>query len=188
MSESFEYQPVSDALRRLYLTMDGSELQGIFCGLLASGKAFDRSDYLLELIGEQDPANLQAREDVALVTRLLGSVVTQLNDPLLQLQLLLPEEEALSQRFEALSSWCEGFLYGYGSALGGGALTGGDHEREFIEDLMAVTQTRFSGEEDGEGDEMDYIEVVEHIRIGTLLLYEENRPVESEASGSKVIH
>ncbi len=176
MSEEIKYEAVSDALKRLSLTMEGAELQGIFSGRLASGQGGEDSGWMKELIGERDEANLQAREDVMLIARLLGKVAQQLNDAELQFRLLLPEEASLEVRTEALAAWCEGFLYGYGVAVADRKLQAGETEREFLQDLMAISRASFNGEESDE-DEMDFVEIVEHLRMGTLLLYEESHPV-----------
>lgn len=180
MNEEITYERVSEALRRLALTMDGAELQGTFCGRVASGQGADEGGWMRELIGERDEANLQAREDVMLLARVLGKVVQQLNDAELQFQLLLPEEAPLAQRTEALAAWCEGFLYGYGTAMGDKVLKAGETGREFLQDLMEISRASFAPEEGGEEsdeDEMDFVEIVEHVRMGTLLLHEESNPV-----------
>lgn len=192
MTDEINYERVSEALRRLALTMDGAELQGTFCGRVASGQGAEDSGWMRELIGERDEANLQAREDVMLIAKLLGKVVQQLNDAELQFQLLLPQEEAsLVQRTEALAAWCEGFLYGYGSAIGGKALKAGETEREFLQDLMEISRASFApqeGESEGDEDEMDFIQIVEHLRMGTQLLYEESNPLTATAPASSQLH
>jgi yecA family protein len=185
MDQEMSYQQVSEALARLTLTMDGAELQGIFCGRLVSGQGMAESGWMRELIGERDEANLQAREDVTLLAGLLGKVVQQLNDAGLQFRLLLPEEASLAERTEALGAWCEGFLYGYGTAVGGQPLTTSETGREFLQDLMEISRVSFevdTGGEESDEDEMDYIEIVEHLRLGTLLLYEEAHPVATAAT------
>ncbi len=185
MSEEITYQAVSEALGRLALTMEGAELQGTFCGRLASGQGMEESGWMRELIGERDEANLQARDDVTLIAKLLGKVVQQLNDAELQFQLLLPDEVSLTERTEALAAWCEGFLYGYGTAMGDRQLKASETEREFLQDLMEISRASFAPEEGGEEsdeDEMDFVQIVEHVRMGTLLLYEESHPVASPAS------
>lgn len=187
MEQEINYQNVSEALQRLVLTMDGAELQGIFCGRLASGAGMEESGWLTELIGERDEANLQAKEDVMLLAKLLGGVVQQLNDSNMQFQLLLPEEASLAERTDALAAWCEGFLYGFGIAAAGRGQQAGETERELLQDLMQIARASFEGEESDE-DEMDFVEIVEHVRMGTLLLYEESHPVTTPAESQSQLH
>ncbi len=185
MSREFNYQQVTAALARLTLPMDGAELQGTFCGRLASGQRAGEGEWIRELIGECDEANLQAREDVTLLAWVMGTMVEQLNGAELQFQLLLPEEASLQQRTEALAAWCEGFLYGYGSAVGGGAIKAGENASEYLQDLMEISRANFEGEAEEE-DELDFIQIVEHVRMGAMLLYEENNPV--TVSGNTQLH
>ncbi|MBT5362124.1 MAG: UPF0149 family protein [Gammaproteobacteria bacterium] len=175
MNEEIRYDDINSALQRLSLTMDAAELHGTFCGRLSSGQGSEESQWMRELIGERDEANLQARDDVMLIAKLLGAMVEQLNDAELHFQLLLPEEVSLVERTEALAAWCEGFLYGYGIAVANRKENPGETERELLQDLMEISRASFDGEESDE-DEMDFIQIVEHIRMGALLLYEETHP------------
>lgn len=186
MEETILYDDLNAALQRLALTMDGAELHGTFCGRLTSGRGGEDSAWMRELIGERDEANLQARDDVMLIAKLLGQLVQQLNDAELQFQLLLPEEATLAERTDALAAWCEGFLYGFGIAVADRKERAGETERELLQDLMAISRASFEGEESDE-DEMDFVQIVEHIRMGTLLLYEENHPVQ-KTSASPQLH
>jgi hypothetical protein len=179
--EELSYQSVADALGRLTVTMDGAEMQGVFCGHLASAARRDEADWLKELIGERDEANLQAREDVLLIAQLLREVTQQLSRRELQLQLLLPEEELLQVRAEALTSWCEGFLYGYGVSTARNAKTT-ESEREFLQDLMEISKLEVPEEEPTEDDELDFLQLVEHLRMGAMLLYEERHPLSDSSS------
>ncbi|HIJ34290.1 MAG TPA: UPF0149 family protein, partial [Gammaproteobacteria bacterium] len=159
----------------------------------------DEADWLKELIGERDEANLQAREDVLLIAQLLREVTQQLSRRELQLQLLLPEEELLQVRAEALTSWCEGFLYGYGVSTARNAKTT-ESEREFLQDLMEISKLEVPEEEPTEDDELDFLQLVEHLRMateddeldflqlvehlrmGAMLLYEERHPLSDSSS------
>ena len=85
----------------------------------------------------------------------------------------------MSSRTEALSQWCAGFLYGL--ALGGfredvempGDVT------EVMKDIYEISRARFAYEDPQEADETAYMEIVEYVRMSTLLLYEELQPVEA---------
>ncbi|MBC8519023.1 MAG: UPF0149 family protein [Gammaproteobacteria bacterium] len=180
--EKIQYNDVSDALRRLSLAMDGAELHGSFCGRLMSGHAEDEIGWLKEVVGERDEANLQAREDVAMIARMVADVAQQLNGDELQFELFLPEDEPLDVRTEALAAWCEGFLYGYGIASASEDFQESEVQQEFLKDLMEISRASFIEGEDDHGDEedeMDFLQVVEHVRIGTMLLYEGSNSVKS---------
>ena len=173
------YQAVTDALQRLSLTMEGAELQGTFCGHLATQQQSGEMEWLKRLIGERDEANLQVRDDVTLIAHLLGRVQQQLHAGELQFQLLLPEEEeSLQRRTEAVAAWCEGFLYGVVLAAATRSASASEVEREFLQDLMEISRVSLDEETFAEEQEaeMSFIEVVEHLRMGAMLLYEESHP------------
>jgi len=87
---------------------------------------------------------------------------------------LLPDENTrLGVRSEALADWCSGFLYGIGSA--------GDVEARLSKDALEVLSdfsevTRLSNDaEESEASEADYSEIVEYMRVGVMLIFEELR-------------
>ena len=49
---------------------------------------------------------------------------------------------------------------------------------------MNISQARFGEAEESEEDEMDFVQIVEHVRMGALLLHEENRPAVMGATDS----
>ena len=89
-------------------------------------------------------------------------------------QPFLPEDDvSLAERIDALSGWCEGYLYGLGM-MGRPAMSRLDDEgREFVDDLAELS--RLGGQSDEEvaadADEESYFEVVEYLRVGVLLVY-----------------
>jgi hypothetical protein len=92
----------------------------------------------------------------------------------MQLALLVPgDDAALEQRTTALCQWCNGFLYGL---AGHGAA---DPERlpgdagEIVRDLGEITRAGVDGQESDEVNESAYIELVEFVRVGVQLVFEE---------------
>jgi hypothetical protein len=92
--------------------------------------------------------------------------------------LLLPaDDELLSSRTEALSQWCAGFLFGL--ALGGfrEEVAMPDNVSEVMKDFSEISRAGFTSDATDEADEAAYMEIVEYVRMGVLLLYEELQPV-----------
>jgi hypothetical protein len=88
---------------------------------------------------------------------------------------LLPDDEiALVERVAALAQWCDGFVGGLG--LGGLDDEHGLSEtgREAVEDLGRIARTELTLDGD-EADESAFVEVLEFVRIGAILVYEELR-------------
>jgi uncharacterized protein YgfB (UPF0149 family) len=104
------------------------------------------------------------------------------------LELLLPDDGApLRERGQALADWCKGFLFGIG--LAGAALHRAlsADAREVIGDLTELSRLD-ADEEDNEGSEAAYAELVEYVRVGVLLIHEELGPRDGEGLRSNRVH
>jgi hypothetical protein len=89
-------------------------------------------------------------------------------------QLLLPDDDApLAERAMALSQWCQGFLYGFGT---GGAVPrdrlSGEVE-EVLRDLTHISQASVETGADAEEEEQAYTEIIEYVRAGVQLIHDE---------------
>jgi uncharacterized protein YgfB (UPF0149 family) len=124
---------------------------------------------------EQDLNDALVKEAIKAFKALFDEMKQLLNDPEMGFELMLPDEEvSLVKRLQALGQWCQGFVYGIGR---GGVTTGmlkGD-AAELLKDFAEIS--RISEEAEGsEEDEEAYMELVEYIRVGVLLINEELQP------------
>ncbi len=99
---------------------------------------------------------------------------TQLSDMNYDFSPLLPaDSESIASRTQALSLWCQGFLFGL-SVSGLKTLDAlSEASREIVEDFSAMAQLAEQFEE-GEDEESAYMELVEYLRVGTFTLVDEN--------------
>lgn len=93
----------------------------------------------------------------------------------MQFALLLPGDDAtVAERTAALADWARGFAV---ALLRGNELTperlGGD-STEVVQDLMKISEARPG--EDSEEDERALTELVEYMRVGVQLVFEELQP------------
>ena len=161
------FEKLAENLREIESLIQPSEYHGMVCGRLAANAltldpAWSGAD--IDFLGL----------DEATVSSALGSVLElpqvaaeALNDPDCSFQLLLPGEDwSFESRVAALGDWCEGFLLGL--ALGGldqGRWDGLSPEvAEGMNDLAAIAQI----EEQGEGDESDFMQLYEYVRMVVL--------------------
>jgi hypothetical protein len=92
-------------------------------------------------------------------------------------QPLLPDDDAtLEQRTGALSQWCQGFLYGFGTgqAIPAEQLSG--DVVEIIKDLTYVARAALDASDASdasEEDEQSYVDLVEYLRVGVQLVHDE---------------
>ena len=92
----------------------------------------------------------------------------------MEFQLLLPDDDAvLMERALALSQWCQGFLYGFGT---GGAVPREQlsaEVEEVLRDLTHISQAAVETGAEAEEEEQAYAEIVEYVRAGVQLIHDE---------------
>jgi uncharacterized protein YgfB (UPF0149 family) len=153
---------------------DAAEAHGTLTGCLCAAIGYRFEDWLHEILpeGRAHPLATAALREVYLETS--GA----LQSAEMEFDLLLPEDEAsLDTRTVALAQWCQGFLYG----LGGGALqdaTGLPGEvGEIVRDLSEITRVGVDSDQSLESNESAYAELVEFVRVGVQLVFEELGPL-----------
>jgi uncharacterized protein YgfB (UPF0149 family) len=168
---------------------DPAEIHGLLCGLVCAGATVDGDDWRTRLepgLFRNDNPQILATE--AFLNELSAITLSQLNGDDFNFSLLLPDDEvSLSQRASSLSRWCQGFLSGLG-------LGGMDKSQvlpatvqEFLRDLAVITQLDCELNEADDAEEQSYIELVEYVRMGVLLVNQELRSA-SKATVSSPPH
>jgi uncharacterized protein YgfB (UPF0149 family) len=91
---------------------------------------------------------------------------------------LLPQDEQpIDTRATALGLWCQGFLYGLGaSSLNDATQLPGD-VGEIVRDLGEITRVGVDTGESLESNEGAYAELVEFVRVGVQLVFDELEPL-----------
>ena len=160
------------------ITNNISEYHGIICSRLCFGiKEFN------DLISKDSNTNnqivsLQLKEFNTALTEIIDEQEKLFKSNALDFQPLLPDEsEPIEVRAVALALWCEGFIDGYGmciaeleldiKSIGDGGIS------EIIEDFSQISTLSKTTVENGNEEELAYFEVVEFVKVGTQLVYEE---------------
>lgn len=147
-----------------------AEAHGALTGALCAASRYSLDDWLAEVLpeGDVDPSAGEALRWLFEQTRgaLLGHDM--------ELVLLIPGDESpIDRRTAALCQWCNGFLYGL---AGHGAA---DPERlpgdagEVVRDIGEITRADVGAGDSEEANESALVELVEYVRIGVQLIYEE---------------
>ncbi len=175
------YPAVSAALAALTSELDAAEAHGLLCGLLCDPGRFEVDVWLAQLMAETAaPRFADLPKDSPLVL-MLAETLRELADEGFSLRLVLPDDETpLLERTAALGGWCRGFLSGFGMQVGDRALT--EDGQELLRDLINISRI----DPDDRADEMgerDFLDVLEYVRLGALMLQAEHRnPLEGEPS------
>lgn len=167
------YAKLNTALSKTALKLHPSQVHGLVCGLICGNPQSTAA-------WEELLAGNKAQETHDLLQNLYDASAKQLGDFLFELTLILPpDSKKLSQRAEALSLWCQGFLTGL--KLTGIPIT----ERkpsditEALNDMIEIAQMDYEELSDNEEDEQAYAELTEFIRMAVILIYQELREAEA---------
>ncbi len=166
-----------DELEQLLADADAevaaAEAHGCLAGALCSNAPYRLEQWIDEILPDEQIPRLEpaAHGVFAVVFRetaqaMAGSEMT--------FQPLLPDEEAsLARRVAGLAQWCHGFLYGLalGSTVAFDRMPG--EAGEILRDFAEISRAEVDAAEPGEADEAAYAELVEFVRTGAQLVFEE---------------
>lgn len=164
------------------LSVSAAELHGSLCGFLCAGGEPVPGHWLDQLRIDPEGLAAEGRDDLENLRR---STIRLLDDPELGFTLMLPDDDCgITQRVNALSEWCAGFLGGYG--LGGQApkSTLSDDGRDALRDLGRIAKFGYEASEEEE-DENAFAEILEYVRVAVVLLRQEGQPGDQPASPTR---
>ena len=156
-----------------------AECHGIACGLLVR-QPDSQPDSFLGLLDMLEVVQPQGALRSALI-ELLQVSSKQLADDDMSLVIWLPnDEEMLEDRTEALAQWCNGFLAAIGSGNDGRLETLSGEAAESLADIQEIAMAEMAEASDvsdaqAEEEEEAFVEIVEYIRVATLILREDLR-------------
>jgi uncharacterized protein YgfB (UPF0149 family) len=183
------YDEFERVLRHARALPEPAEAHGTLAGALCSSRDYGLMEWLREILPEDSP------EDDALQSSVLqnvyNSMVSTLAGSDADFEPLLPDDESpLTLRADALSQWCQGFLYGLGSGTTPDPENVSIEAGEIIRDFTEITHVGVDANEENEENEVAYAEVVEFVRVGVQLLFAELAPARGEEPepGAASIH
>jgi len=165
-----------------------AECHGFLCGYFCSnGEPTD------EVVSNCLLADIEGELLVTCLERikaLAADVRDQITSPDLALELLLPDDSRpLHERGASFIHWCEGFLSGLGAA---GALkfcTLSSDGQELLDDLYKICRLDPHDMNDSAPDEeFSLMELIEYVRVGAILIYEEFRGSVDTTTPQAVLH
>ncbi len=158
---------------------DAAEAHGCLCGALCSISFYRMQDWINEVL--PDPCALSA-ESSAVLERVFEVTTSAFGEQGMQFEPLLPAEDSpLNGRANALGLWCTGFLYGLGAGkLSDLSALPGD-VGEIVRDFSEISRATGDESESDESNEQAYTELVEFIRVGAQVVFEELQPLRQQA-------
>lgn len=180
------FTDIERALKKADSNFDAASAHGLLCGFICATSGKTDSEWKQLIAGKKNQLdNLAALEELYEVSyHLLSEFSFEFN-------LLLPEDSVdINQRAELLGLWCQGFVTGLEKC--GFLLTKREPSdvTEALDDIIEIAQISFGDITDTEEDETAYFELVEHVRLSVLLIFNEIRSGEdsSPENGNDVLH
>ena len=174
------YAEIQCVLAGEHSLADAAEAHGTLAGCLCAAAGYRFEDWLLEILPDG-----QAQPPAATVlSALYQSTAGALTALDMVFQPLLPEDaRSIDERTDALATWCQGFLYGLGSGTGATQdvvdLPG--EVGAVVTDIMAISRAGVAPGQGEEANEEAYAELVEFVRVGVQVVFEELAPLRQSA-------
>src|SRR5215470_12158039 len=174
---SENYTEIQRVLTEERSLADAAEAHGTLAGCLCAAIGYRFEDWLMEILPEGQ-AHPLARESLrALYTDTAGALA----GPEMEFELLLPEDEqSIDARTAALAQWCQGFLYGIGTSVVQDESGLPGDIGEIVRDLTEITHVAVDAEQSPESNESAYAELVEFVRVGVQLVFDELGPLRDQ--------
>jgi uncharacterized protein len=183
------YAEFERVLREARALPEPAEAHGTLAGALCSSRDYGLMEWLHEILPDDSPDEIALQSEV--LQTVYGAMVRTLVGSDADFEPLLPDDDvSLTERADALSLWCQGFLYGLGSGATPDPGAVSSEAAEIIRDLTEITHVGVAVDEQNEENETAFAEVVEFVRVGVQLLFVELAPARGQepAPGAASIH
>jgi uncharacterized protein len=168
-----DYTRVRQLLAAQRSLVEPAEAHGTLSGCLCALPDYRFEDFLREILpeGRADGDATDALRELFTAT---GAALEQTD---MEFEPLLPADaQPLAERTRALAEWCQGFLYGLGSGAIRDARGLPGDVGEIVRDLAEITRAGVDAGQGEESNESAYAELVEFVRVGVQLVFEELAP------------
>ncbi len=183
------YDEFESVLREARALPEPAEANGTLAGALCSSRDYGLLEWVHEILPDDSPEGEALQSSV--LQRVYNSMVRTLTGDNADFTPLLPDDDApLAVRADALSLWCQGFLYGLGSGPAADPAKVSVEAGEIIRDFTEITHVGVEADEQNEENETAFAEVVEFVRVGVQLLFVEFAPARGQEPepGAASIH
>jgi uncharacterized protein len=165
-----DYDHIQQLLGQERSLAEAAEAHGTLTGGLCAASRYSLEDWLREIL----PEGRAAPATAAALKELFTATTAALVQPDMEFELLLPaDEQPIDVRTAALAQWCQGFLYGLGAGSAADASELPGDAGEVVRDFGEISRAGVDATQDEESNEAAYAELVEFVRVGVQLLFEE---------------
>lgn len=168
------YDEATHLLREAGISTGAAEAHGIITGVLCAPDSA-RVAWQTLIVGHEAGGNRETTAELSdLLAAMYRSALAHLNGVECAFTPMLPgDEHSLAKQIEGLTDWCRGYLLGLhaGGVRDTQALSG--DAREIVRDITRISEAEMDTALAGDEEEQALIEIVEYLRIGVQLVFEE---------------
>jgi len=178
MLGNIRFKDFEDVLAAAGSLADAAEAHGSLCGALCSVAPYRVQDWMNEIL--PDGISL-SEESAAMLERVFAVTAAAFGEQSMSFEPLLPDDEQpLTGRAHALALWCSGFLYGLGTGQLSDLQSLKGEVGEIVRDFGEISRATGDDAESDEANEQAYAELVEFIRVGAQVVFEELLPLREQ--------
>lgn len=169
------------SLHQLGADMEAAECHGLLVGMLCAKNNLEPLEWLRVLAPEFDAQDLLQKQARDVLIQLHGSTLNGLSNSNMEFQLIIGEDnDPLEQRIEMLGDWCQGFLLGMARQGWSDYARLPGEASEIVQDIVEISNAvSYTLEDDAEENENTYMQLVEYLRTGVLLVNEVLNPTQA---------
>ncbi|SMN14724.1 FIG001590: Putative conserved exported protein precursor [uncultured Candidatus Thioglobus sp.] len=185
MNNTLNYDDLKATLHTLNTDDTISSAHGILCGFACVKPDLSLDDWLNEVLVSIDLNNLNEKAAHEELAQIYNETLSQLNDETLDFQLLIADDDSkLGEQANTLIEWCQGYLTGLGLQK---ISTTDDDALEMIKDISEISKLD-TDLLDTEQNTQDLNEIIEFVRMGTLLIQETLQPSKQDYISPETLH
>ena len=172
------YEHIDQARKKARISIDVSEYHGKISACLCC-ENMSAEDLLPEEIkADESSLSSETMELKTVLVNVIAETLEKLNDTEMTFYPhLSPDSASLADRTRSLSSWCQGFIDGFGLTIAQKNVpidpASQDIIGEIIEDFSQISKLTSASVMNQDEEELAYMEVVEYVRVGVQLIFEE---------------
>lgn len=173
---SCDHKNLTQLFHTIALDPTPSEAQGTICGMLSVQLDHIARQCDSLWFEQTDMLSADVKACQTSIQHLIQVTGQQLASDEMNLVLCLPDDASdIRSRMHALIEWCEGFLFGVGLAGSDSTKDLSAEPADALRDFMEITRMDADIANAGEEDEQALAEVIEHVRIGAYMIFEDLR-------------
>jgi uncharacterized protein YgfB (UPF0149 family) len=178
-----DYTKISQLLHDNQVENSLAEIHGLVTGLLCTGNPEADPEDVGQLL---QPPQIFPDLTRKLMLQLATSSQEQLGSSEYNFQPLLPpDDSALPDRVVALAEWCDGFTVGFAAAYFLPESRLGAEVREILTDFSQFAAMADAVNDLSDQDEVDYMELVEYVRMATIMVYQQVADTDTDTASEK---